>query len=506
MAAYLGIDLGTSSVKCMAVSSEGAILALASAAYPSYSPHPGYTEQHPTDWIKAVCSAVRQCTAHGPSVEVRAIGFSGHMTSLVFLDREQKPIMPCMTIADTRCKAQAEYLLSHWRSSFEMRCGNQPLACFGVPRILWLKDNHPDLYQSVDQFVFAKDFVRGFLTGKWHTDPTDAGNSLLYDWNKETWDDELIAVLGINREMFPDVVPSTSISGTLTPEAAQEMGLPAGIPIVTGAADMACSQLGTGAFHEGRLVATIGTSGQVCINSPTIHPEGVGKITFHPGASSGTMYAMASIFTGGLAANWTYQLLFDKPTMKNDDFVQLASLNDEIAALPPGSDGVSFLPFLTGSGSPRFDPNERAAFVGLSAGVTKAQYLRAAMEGVAYNIRENVEVFKAMGLPIRSVCLGGGGTKLPVWRQIIADVLGCDVSLLDCADASTLGACMLAYAGIHEAQSLPALSDTWVHCTNVVHHESARCQRYQTLYQRYRQLADALIQWQQADKKDSKEQ
>lgn len=491
MNVYLGIDLGTSAVKCMAVDDAGVTVALVSVAYPTYSPAVGHVEQEPEEWMDAVNQAVRQCTAKLQDATIRAIGLSGHMTSLVFLDKAHTPLLRCHTIADNRCAPQAQFLMEK-RGAFEQLSGNPPLACFGVPRILWLKEKQPALYERVDQFVFAKDYVRGRLTGHWHTEPTDAGNSLLFSLENAAWDDALICDLGIKRSIFPSVLPSASVSGVLTSEAAAACGLPAGIPVICGAADMACSQLGTGAFHEGVLSATIGTSGQLCIHTPRIHPAGIGKITYHAGAFPHSMYAMASIFTGGLAVNWTYQMLFNKSSMEAADFSQLASLNDAIAQLPPGAEGVCFLPFLTGSGSPRFNANERAAFLGLSAGVSKAHYFRAAMEGVAYHIRENLDVFQAMDLPIRAIRLGGGGTKLPVWRQIIADVLSEEVSLLDCADASTLGACMLAYAALHPNETLPDISDTWVHCAQPVTPNAKNSTLYQDLYAHYRTLVQRL--------------
>jgi len=500
--AYIGIDLGTTSVKCLAVDEAGRVCASASGAYPSHYPHPGWVEQEPEDWMARVFETLSACAPALLEYRVAAISFSGHMSSPVFLDGRGEPLARCITIADIRSSAQSARLMREHREDFERVCGNRPLDCFAASKLLWFQQERPELYARAKRFVFAKDYVRGRLTGLWGvTDPTDAGNSLLYDFASGRWDEKLIRAVGLDLELFPRVEPSAAVVGSLTAAAAAQCGLPEGTPVVCGGADMACSQLGTGALKDGLMVITLSTSCQVCMRVPRVLPAGVGKLTFHRGAPENALYAMASIFSGALSVNWMYQTLWNRPTLEKSDLAVMAGLNGEIEKIPAGAQGAFFLPFLTGSGSPRFDTGDRAVLAGLSNSVSKPQLMRAAMEGVAYNILENLRAFEAMGTPVETVRLGGGGTKMPVWSGILADVLGRDLNLLDTADASAVGACILARSIDRGAEALAAMSDETVTCHTVLRHSPARHRLYEALFAQYGRLYAFMNEWQktQAD-------
>jgi xylulokinase len=443
-AAYMGIDIGTTSVKCMAVNENGRHLLTKSKSYKSESPYPGWVEQNPEAWMEAVCQLVYSCNQELTDYTVKAVSFSGHMSSPVFLDEYNHPLRKCITVADTRSYRQSEALNREYSKDFIAVSGNYPFDCFIAAKLLWLKEAEPDIYEKMKVFVCAKDYVRYRLTGELCTEQSDAGNSNFFDLNKKEWSYDLIRKAGLRPDIFPKVIKSTDLAGFLTKDAAMRTGLKEGTPVVCGAADMACSQLGSGAVMDGCLAITLGTSGQVCIKIPDISPRGIGKITYHLGVKEDLMYAMATIFSGGLAANWCYQLLNNRQQMEKKDFDLLGELAKSTEDIPAGSNGILFLPFLTGSASPYFNSLDRASFTGLSLASTKEELLHAVLEGVAYNIYENIEVFKTMNCHIDKIHLGGGGANLPVWGQIIADVIGKDIDLLESFDASTLGACTLA--------------------------------------------------------------
>ncbi|MEA4998976.1 MAG: FGGY family carbohydrate kinase [Candidatus Limiplasma sp.] len=495
--AYIGIDLGTTSVKCLAMDDAGRVCASASGAYPSHYPHPGWVEQEPEDWMRSVYEALRSCVTALQGYRIEAVSFSGHMSSPVFLNEWGEPLARCITIADIRSAAQSARLMREHREDFERVCGNRPLDCFAASKLLWFQEERPELYARVRRFVFAKDYVRGQLTGVWGvTDPTDAGNSLLYDFALACWDEKLIGAIGLNPDIFPQVEPSASVVGSLTKVAAERSGLPEGTPVVCGGADMACSQLGTGALKDGLMVITLGTSCQVCMRVPCVQPAGIGKLTFHRGAPENTLYAMASVFSGALSVNWMYQTLWNRSVLEKSDLGVLAGLNEEIAQVPMGAQGVFFLPFLTGSGSPSFDTGDRAVLAGLSNGVIKPQLMRAVMEGVAYNILENLRIFEVMGASVETVRLGGGGTKMPVWSGILADVLGRDLNMLDTADASAVGACILARSIDRGSGALAAISDETVTCRTIIRHSPVRHGLYGKLFEQYGRLYAFMNEWQ----------
>lgn len=455
--AYIGIDIGTTSVKCMVIDSAGEILASQGVAYPSSYPCSGWVEQEPEDWVNAVFQSIRLCLPDIRGYLVEALSFSGHMSSPVFLDAQGTVLAPCITVADSRCEKQADELRAQYEKDFLAFTGNAPMTWAVAPKLLWMKENHPEVYDYAATVLCAKDYVRYRLTGIAVTDVTDAGNWLLFDRRCGQWNEELIRRLDLKRELFPPVVDSRTIAGTLLPEAARETGLQEGIPVLAGAADMACSQLASGAALPGCIAVTLGTSGQVCMRVSNFEKAGSKKVTFHPGVQPDMMYTMASVFSGGLSVNWLYRLIFGHSPSNPQDFRQLGKLSEQIDKNRDGRNSVIFLPFLTGSGSPWFRQTDRAAFAGLGNDVTSENLLESVMEGVAFNILDNMGIFRQMGCPIDKITLAGGGINLSAWPAMIADIVGKDVDLLEITDVSTYGACLI-------ARSVSMTSQEWEQC------------------------------------------
>lgn len=494
---YLGIDCGSTSVKCLAIDDRGTPLATASHTYPSYSPGDGWIEQDPESWVQPTLLAIGECLRRLPrECGVRGISFSGHMSSPVFLDRAGNPLYRCMLVGDARCEKEAAWLNLHHGPAFRAATGNRPDACFVAAKLLWFRDHCPEAYEKTHTFVFAKDYLRYRLTGELSTDPTDAGNTLLFDAQTGTWSRERIVALGLKQSIFPPILPSGAPAGGLLPEMAVQCGLEPGTPVFCGGADMACSQLGSACLAPDSLSLTLSTSGQVCVRMDEPHPAMYGKVTWHPGVEPGLGYAMGSVFSGGLALNWCYRLLYRRQAMGPADFEEMNRLAARAAQLSPGGSGMLFLPFLSGSGTPYFSPIDRGMLLGLTASTDPAPIFAAVMEGVSLHIRENVEVFRDLGLTLNRVTVAGGGTRMGPWMQTVADVLGQPLDLLRCPDTSTLGASLLALAGATESPVLP-LAEKTVALRETIQPRPRATAAYEKMYPLYRQAYRSMHHLQQ---------
>lgn len=491
----LSIDLGSTAVKVIAMTKEGKIVASESGHYPMNSPFPGWVEQDPESWWRAAAAAIRGTLDRVGSASIGAVSFSGHMSAPVLVDEHGKAVIPSILIADTRSHEETAFLRSRYKESLLQLTGNEPIDAFTVSKLLWIKRKHPEALERARTLLFPKDFIRYKLTGRLGTDPTDAGNSLLYDHKKGEWATELIQELGLPLYIFPQIHSSSEIVGSISDEASAATGLLEGTPVVAGAADMACSQLGTGAVCTGTLAITLSTSAQVVMQVDSISSASAGKMTYHPSAIPGTLYAMGSIFTGGLGIDWAYRHLTGKKRLAAEDYEAINRLSDRMEGIPPGSSNVMFLPFLVGSGTPYFDACDRATWIGLSNGQTPELLMHSVMEGIAFNIRESMEVFEADGHTIDKVHLGGGGSRNSVWSRMIGDVLGQNISLLHNRDASAIGAAMLAGVGIGMCTMEDVVSQKFINTSEPMTYSSDRHHSYDAIYDRYLKAYSALNEW-----------
>lgn len=494
----LGIDLGTSAAKVMAVTPEGRVLGTGTAGYPLHTPHPGWVEQAPADWWTAVKDATAQClaqmTAGGNAAvgDIAAIGLSGHMSGLVLVNRDGAPVRPCIMLTDTRSQAQSARLRQTVGKRARALSGNTPMDALLAPKLLWVKEEEPDTYAKAYSFLFPKDYIRFRLTGDFSTEQSDAGNTLFMDSRTGQWDRKLMADMGLDPELAPAAVTSTTITGRLTPEAAAELGLSEGVPVVAGGADMACSAVGIGAVEPGIVSVTIGTAAQVLACVPDIDSQVGGQLTFHPHAEVGTLYALGSIFSGGLATSWLAKALGEEEDLRRDPGAYFEALGRQAAAARPGSGGVVFLPFLVGSGSPFWNPRAQAGWVGLTVSSGRPEMVRSVLEGVAYNIRDSVEVLRLAGAPVKRVHIAGGGAGNAAWRQIIADVLGVPVFQPACRNTSAMGAAALAGIGLGLFRDMRDAVRALVTFSAPVEPNPQATERYNQLYPVYRRIYASL--------------
>lgn len=444
----LGIDLGTSSVKAALVSEAGSMLSRGSAEYAILRPQTGHSEQEPEAWWRAVCDAVHSALgAVEPAVEVAAVGLSGQMHGTVLLGDGGEPLSPAIIWPDQRSAAQVEEIAQALGLEKLTELTGSPVATgFQAATLLWLKQERPELWQKIGKVLLPKDYIRWRLTGQFATDPSDGSGTLLLDVRRRDWAPELLSLLELDCAQLPGVQPARAAAGALRAEAAAELGLEAGIPVVTGAADTACSALGAGAIDPGLLLLTLSSGGQLLQPIGEVCVDIKGRIhTFcsalEPVDGPG-WYQMGAILSAGLALSWLRNEVF--AVGGEDAYERMSAWASES---PPGAHGLLFLPYLAGERTPHMDPHARGMFLGLTAQHGRGHLVRAVMEGVTLACYDAYGVLAELGASPEGIILAGGGARSAEWRQIVADVFGLPVHPLAVAEQSALGAAILAGAG-----------------------------------------------------------
>lgn len=486
MAYLLGIDIGTSSVKTLVLEAEsGRALATSTREYPLLQPQPGYAEQNPGDWWDATVATVREAVAQAaiPPAAVRGIGLSGQMHGTVCLDRAARPVRPAIIWADTRSSAQCDDLKV--RADPEMlarRAPGPPAAGFMGPTLMWLAAHEPETLAATQTVILPKDYVRLRLTGEIATEVSDAASTWLFDVAAGQWSDWLLDLCRLERRYLPPVRGSADVVGTLQPSAAEALGLPGSVPVVAGCADQPAQALGYGLTEPGVALATIGTGGQVFHPSRAARTDPQMRFHVFNHAVPDRWYALAAILSAGLSLRWLRDPLGlrDRP----DAYAHLSALAGEV---PPGAEGLMFLPYLAGERTPHMDPEASGVLIGLRLQHGVGHLARAVMEGVAFAMAECLALVK--GDASVQVIASGGAAASPVWRQIQADVYGAPLTLSAGVNHACVGAAMLAgvgcgvYTSIGDACArLPKLSvQTWPIPANVAFYRERR-ERFRSLY------------------------
>jgi xylulokinase len=479
-AAVLGIDLGTSSVKVVIANLEGDLIAQADAAYPVRSPRPGWSETDPDEWLSSTTRAVRTAVAQA-NAEILAIGFSGQMHGVVAADASGRPLRAALLWSDARAIDQlASY--EGLAAPVRARLANPLSPGMAGPLLAWLRQHEPDVYRSTTWALSPKDWLRARLTEQFATEPSDASATLMYDLVNDSWDLEVLAVLGLDPAKLAPVLPgSGEPAGKLTVDAGELLGLAPGIPVAAGAADTAAAALGSRLVDPATAQLTIGTGAQV-VRPVAALPENLSAnpVThlYRSAAESG-WYRMAAGLNGGSTLTWVRGIL-------GASWQELY----DCARLAPTDDAPLFLPHLHGERTPYLDPGMRGAWTGLAPQHGREELLYSALEGVAFAVREAADCLLASGPDVPHLRLAGGGTTAPAWRQMLADVLERPVTPIDVPGASALGATLLAgaVAGFPEPTSAPeprAAEPT-------ICPRPGRSRFHRLRYERYRERVDAL--------------
>jgi len=444
----LAHDLGTTGNKATLFNVDGTIVATTFAGYETNYPRPNWAEQNPVDWQKAIFESTRYLLAESgvPAEQIAAVSFSGHMQGALVVDKNGKPLRPAIIWADQRATAQADFISRQCGSAEVYRLtGNRVSAAYTAAKLLWIKDNQPDLYNKIFKVLQSKDYAAFLFTGVFATDYSDASLTQLLDINTRDWSTEILNPLGLSADLLPSLHSSATVIGEVTSQAAGATGLKQGTPVVIGGGDGACATVGAGSVSEGDVYNYIGSSSWMALSTkqPVLDPQ---QRTFNFIHLDPTLYCpIGTTQAAGGSFDWLERLLRDS----NQEEPQYQLLDDAARKVPPGATGLLFLPYLLGERSPHWNPLARAAFVGLAMPNSQAEMARVVMEGVAFNLRHILDCLRGQGVKIDAMRLIGGGSKSAVWRQILADIYNLPILRVDLPAAATaLGAAIAGGVGV----------------------------------------------------------
>lgn len=487
MAYYIGIDLGTSALKLLLVDGNGTIHNTVTRKYPLEIPHPGWSQQAPEDWKRAVLEGVPELLRGFDAGAVRGIGCGGQMHGLVILDERDEVIRPAILWNDGRTAGETEYLntvvgkekLSAWTA-------NIAFAGFTAPKLLWLREHEPDSFARIAKIMLPKDYVNYILTGVHSTDYSDASGTLLLDVKNRRWSAEMLSVCGVTESQMPKLYESWEAVGTLRPEMAALLGLPESVRVCAGAGDNAAAAVGTGTVGEGRCNISLGTSGTVFISSRRFRGDPQNALHAFAHADGG-YHLMGCMLSAASCNKWLM-----------DEIFQTENYAGEQGAIAPeklGEDRVYFLPYLMGERSPINDTNARGVFAGMSMDTSRADLVQAVLEGVAFAIRDSVEVAKSQGIALERSTVCGGGAKSPLWKTILANVLDLELETTATEQGPGMGGAMLAMVACGEYPDVESVCEKLVTVSARVCPQPELVEKYQRRYEKFRKLYPALKGW-----------
>ncbi|AHF92706.1 carbohydrate kinase [Opitutaceae bacterium TAV5] len=489
----LGIDIGTSGCKITAMDVDGHILDEGFSEYETAHPRPGHAEQNPEDW----CSAVRDILAgmrQRGVVDFRTItgiALDGSTHNAVLLNKRMEIVRPTIMWTDLRSAIEAEELNRN-HGDLIFRTALQVAApTWTFPQMLWLQRHEPEVLGRTAHMMFVKDYVRWRLTGQWCTDVIDAQGTLFFDMSRLDWSPELCALAGIPAKILPPLARPTDVVGKITPAGATEFGLPAGVPVVCGTSDVAVEDYAAGALEPGSCILKLATAGNV--NVMTSRPVPDSRTLTYSHVIPGVWFTVAATNTAARAQRWFRDLFCgaEQETARRENRSIYQIMDDIAAGSKPGADGLFFHPYLQGERSPYWDPKLRASFVGATMRHTKADFMRAVLEGVVYSLRDCFRTIERLELPVNDIRLIGGGAKSPLWRQIIADVFGRKISIPKNCDAS-FGSALLAGVGTGTFRDEREAVRQCLREADPVAPVPANQDRYAKLFPMYQRIHDAL--------------
>ncbi len=479
---YIGVDLGTSAVKLLLMDEEGTIERIVSKEYPLYFPKPGWSEQNPEDWLAQTLEGIKELTLGCDKSQVAGIGFGGQMHGLVALDKEDRVIRPAILWNDGRTGEETDYLNQViGKEKLSAYTANIAFAGFTAPKILWMKKHEPENFARICRIMLPKDYIAYKLSGTFCTDVSDASGMLLLDVKNRCWSKEMLEICGIREEQLPKLYESSQAVGTLRPELAAELGLPETVKIIAGAGDNAAAAVGTGTVGEGMCNISLGTSGTIFISSREFRVDENNAL--HAFAHADGHYHLMGCMLSAASCNkwWSEEIL------KTTDY---AGEQADIGRL--GKNRVFYLPYLMGERSPHNNPDARALFMGMSMDTTRADMTQAVLEGVAFGLRDSLEVAKSLGIKLERTKICGGGAKSPLWKRIIANVMNLKVDVIESEEGPALGGAMLAAVGCGAYPSVEAIAEKLVKVVDTIEPEPELAAKYEERYQEFRKIYPAV--------------
>lgn len=450
MTLLLGIDVGTSGTKALVIDANGRIVADATTEYPMDTPRPLWAEQNPADWWQAAIASIQRVLAQVDARDIAGVGLTGQMHGLVMLDAQGEVLRPCIMWNDQRTGAQCAAITEKLGAKQVIELvGNPILPGFTAPKIVWVRENEPEVYARVAHILLPKDYLRYKLTGAFATEVSDASGTVLLDVAKRQWSDEMLAALDIPREWLPEVYESPVVSGKISADAARVTGLLEGTPVVGGGGDQAAQAVGSGIVSQGLISVTLGTSGVVFASSDEYRVEPQGRLHAFCHAVPGKWHMMGVMLSAAGSFRWFRDALaqHEKELAAREDMDVYKLLTAQAGSAPAGCEGLIFLPYLSGERTPYPDPDARGVFFGLTLRHGKPHMVRAVLEGVSYGLRDSLELMRDLGIRLEQVRVSGGGARSALWRQILADVFSSEIVQLNITEGAAYGAALLAGVG-----------------------------------------------------------
>ena len=485
---FLGIDTSTTSSKALLIDEGGNVVAVASSPHTLQTPRPLWSEQNPHEWWEAVSASIRIMLEKAGigGEEVAAVGLTGQMHGLVLLDEGGNVLRPAILWNDQRTQGQCDEI--HRRIGMEkfiQITGNVALTGFTAPKILWVKENEPDVFAKAKHVLLPKDYVRYKLTGEYAMDKAGGAGTVLFDLKARNWSDEVLSTLEIPRTWMPKTFEGTEVTSYVTEEAALLTGLKAGTPVMAGGGDQSAGAVGVGAVEPGVIGLTVGTSGVVFATTPSALIEPEGRLHAFCHAVPGMWHFMGVMLSAAGSLQWYRDTL--APNISFDDLLK------EAESIPAGSDGLQFLPYLSGERTPHPDPLARGAFIGLTLRHNRAHMTRAVLEGVAFGLKDSFTLIQNSGLGnITQVRVSGGGSKGALWRQIMATVLNAELVSVNTTEGGAYGAALLAGVGLGAWSDVAAACKACIKITGRTQPSPVEADTYQKAYELYRDLYPIL--------------
>ena len=480
---FIGVDLGTSAVKLLLMNEKGEIKNVVSKEYPLFFPKTGWSEQNPEDWWKGCTEGIKELISGIDASEVLGISFGGQMHGLVVLDENDEVSRPAILWNDGRTGKECEfYNKTVGREKISELTGNMAFTGFTAPKLLWMKENEPELFAKIKKIMLPKDYIAYKLSGVHCTDVSDASGMLLFDVKNRCWSEEMCALTGVSVSQLAKVFESYEVVGTVKPEIAELLGIPASVKVIAGAGDNAAGAVGTGTLRHGMCQVSLGTSGTVLISTDdyAVDPNN----TMHTFDHANGKYHFLGCMLSAASSNkwWMDEIIGTK---------DYAGEQKEIKEL--GNNSVFYLPYLMGERTPHNNANARGAFVGLSMDTTRADMTQAVLEGVAFGLRDAVEIARGLGIKVERIRAIGGGAKSPLWCSILANVMNVKVDKINCEEGPGYGAAILAAVGCGVYSSVQEAADRFITVTATIEPDNETVSKYEERYKVFKALYPAIL-------------
>lgn len=484
MKLYIGLDLGTSSLKLLLMDAAGQIKNIVTKDYPLEFPQPGWSQQAPQDWEKALFEGVPELLRGFDGAEVAGIGAGGQMHGLVVLDKDDNVIRPAILWNDGRTAKQVDYLNNDiGKDKLSAMTANIAFAGFTAPKLLWMKENEPENFAKIAKIMLPKDYINYLLTGVHSCDYSDASGILLLDVENKCWSKEMMEICGVCEEQMPRLFESYEAIGTVKPEIAQRLGIGNDVKVCAGAGDNAAAAVGTGVVGEGGCNISVGTSGTVFISSKKFGVDASNSLHAFAHADGG-WHLMGVVLSAASCNKW----LLEDILGTSDHAAEQAGIAEDRL----GENHVFFLPYLMGERSPINDTNARGTFIGMTMDTSRADMVQAVLEGVAFAIRDSVEIARELGIEINRSKICGGGAKSPLWKRIFANVLNVELECPVSEQGPGMGGAMLAMVACGEYEDVQAACDKLVAVASTVKPEARLVKKYEERYQQFRKIYPAV--------------